>query len=487
MFLVIKVIMKPLKKIAYILISICFSIPVIAYNELPSLGDSSSAIVSPLQEYQLGRAWLNLLRSQVSRISDPLVKDYVETTVKRLAQSSRLRDPRLEFVIIRSSELNAFAAPGGIVGVNGGLFLSAPTEAEYMGVLAHELGHLSQRHFARGVAEQQQLQIPMMTALLVGIVAAAAGSPDAGMATIMGSQAAAYQSIMKFSRDNEQEADRVGIETLAKAGYDPRAMPALFEILSKQYRFQQIPPEFLITHPLTESRIADTKNRADQYPKGGKENTLTYRLVRSRIQVFFEDTPGVSVKRFRSLLEDNSNDEALQYGLALALMKNDNLSEAGIVLEKLLEKDANNIFYNLAYVDWDFYKNNLTDASQRISRLLNIYPDNYPLTKSYVDLLVKEKNYQAAAKVIDKLSRIRASDPDIWFQASEVKGLARDIVGVHQAKAEYLALIGNYDGALEQLKYAREKAGNSYQQVTIINQREKEIRMQQSIVKEFLN
>ena len=479
--------MKPLKKIAYLVASVCFSIPVLAYDDLPSLGDSSSAIVSPLQEYQLGRAWLNLLRSQVSRIQDPLVKDYVETTVKKLAQSSKLANPQLEFILIRSPELNAFAAPGGIVGVNGGLFLSAPTEAEYMGVLAHELAHLSQRHFARGIAEQQQLQIPMMTALLVGIVAAAAGSPDAGMATIMGSQAAAYQSIMKFSRDNEREADRVGIETLAKAGYDPRAMPSLFEVLAKQYRFQQVPPEFLITHPLTESRIADTRNRADQYPKGGKENTLAYRLIRSRIQVIFEDTPGASVKRFRSLLENNPNDEALQYGLALSLMKNDNLTEAFNILDKLLAKDPNNIYFNLAYIDWDFYKNNLTDVKQRLGRLLTLYPDNYPLTKNYVDLLVKQKNYQEAARVIDKLARIRSSDPDIWSQASEVKGMARDIVGVHQAKAEFLALVGNYDGALEQLKYARQKAGNSYQQIAIINQREKEIRNQQRIVKEFLN
>lgn len=479
--------MRPFKRLASLLATTFIAIPALAYDDLPSLGDSSSAIVSPLQENQLGRAWLSLLRSQVARISDPLIKDYVETTVKKLAQSSRLSNPQLEFIIIKSDELNAFAAPGGIVGVNGGLFLSAPTEAEYMGVLAHELAHLSQRHFARGVAEQQQLQVPMMAALLVGIVAAAAGSPDAGMATIMGSQAAAYQSIMKFSRSNEQEADRVGIETLAKAGYDPRAMPALFEILAKQYRFQQIPPEFLITHPLTEARIADTRNRADQYPKGGKENTLAYRLIRSKVQVIFEDTPGASVKRFRSFLDNNPNDEALQYGLALALMKNNNLVEAGNILARLLIKEPNNIFYNLAYVDWDFYQNRLADANQRLTRLLAIYPDNYPLTKSYVDLLVKQTNYQEAAKVIDKLSRLRRSDPDVWFLASEIKGMARDIVGVHQAKAEYLALVGDYDGALEQLKYARQRAGNSFQQVAMINQREKEIRSQQAVVKEFLN
>lgn len=478
--------MRHLGKVTLLCLGLVNVLPSLAYDNLPSLGDSSSAIVSPLQEYQLGRAWLSLLRSQVPRINDPLTKDYIETKVKRLAQSSRLQDHRLEFILIKDPELNAFAAPGGIVGVNGGLFLAAPKESEFMGVLAHELAHLSQRHFARGVAEQQQLQIPMMTALLIGIVAAAAGSPDAGMATIIGSQAAAYQNMMSFSRANEQEADRIGIETLAKAGYDPKGMPDLFEILMKKYRFQQVPPEFLITHPLTESRVADTRNRADRYPEGGISNTLEYDLVRARIQVVFEDTPGSSVKRFRSLLENDPNNNALQYGLALALIKNNNLAESEQILNKLLAKDANNIFYNLTYVDLDFSQGRLANANQRINRLLANNPNNYPITKTYVDLLVRQRNFQEAAKVIDRLVRSRPNDPDIWYQASEVRGRAGDIVGVHQAQAEYLALIGNFDGALEQLKYARQKAGNSFQQVAIINQREKEIRSQQDTVKQFL-
>lgn len=478
--------MKRLSKATLLCAGLMTALPSLAYDDLPSLGDSSSSIVSPLQEYQLGRAWLNLLRSQVPRLNDPLAKDYVETKVKRLAQSSRLQDHRLEFILIKDPELNAFAAPGGIIGVNGGLFLAAPKESEFMGVLAHELAHLSQRHFARGVASQQQLQIPMMTALLIGIVAAAAGSPDAGMATILGSQAAAYQNMMSFSRANEQEADRVGIETLAKAGYDPQAMPDLFEILMKKYRFQQVPPEFLITHPLTESRVADTRNRAERLPQGGTQNTLDYELVRARIMVAFEDTPGSSVKRFRSLIENSPNDNSLQYGLALALMKNNNLTECEQILNRLLAKDPNNIFYNLTFVDLDFFKNNLTDAEQRIKKLLATNPNNYPINKSYVDLLMRQRKFQEAATVIDKLSRSRPADPDVWYQASEVKGRTGDIVGVHQAQAEYLALVGNYDAALEQLKYARQKAGNSFQQVSIINQREKEIRSQQDTVKQFL-
>src|SRR3990167_5218534 len=144
-------------------------------SDLPSLGDASSSIVSPQQEHQLGRAWLSLLRGQISQLSDPQLKDFVESSVYRLGETSELQDRRLEFVLLDSPQINAFAAPGGIIGVNGGLFLYAQTEAEYASVMTHELAHLSQRHFARGLEAQQRMQLPMMAAMLAGIVAPAAG------------------------------------------------------------------------------------------------------------------------------------------------------------------------------------------------------------------------------------------------------------------------------------------------------------------------
>ena len=153
-------------------------------SDLPSLGDASSALVSPQQEYQLGRAWLSIVRGQVSQLSDPQLKDFVESSVYRLAETSQVQDRRLEFVLLNSPQINAFAAPGGIIGVNGGLFLYAQTEGEYASVLAHELAHLSQRHFARGLEAQQRMQLPVMAAMLAGIVAAAAGAGDAGIAAI---------------------------------------------------------------------------------------------------------------------------------------------------------------------------------------------------------------------------------------------------------------------------------------------------------------
>ncbi|NBA95828.1 M48 family metalloprotease [Pseudomonas sp. R5(2019)] len=455
-------------------------------DDLPSLGDASSAIVSPQQEHQLGRAWLSLLRGQVAQLSDPQLKDFVETSVYKLAETSQLQDRRLEFILIKSPELNAFAAPGGIVGVNGGLFLNAETEGEYASVLAHELAHLSQRHFARGVEAQQRMQLPMMAALLAGIVAAAAGAGDAGIAAIAGSQAAAIQAQRTFSRQNEQEADRIGIQNLEKAGYDPRKMPTMFERLMRQYRFDAKPPEFLLTHPVTESRIADTRNRAEQAPKGGTEDSLRYQLMRARVQLAFEDTPGLAAKRFRALLDENPKLEAARYGLALAQIKSGQLNEAREGLGQLLAKAPNDVTYNLAQIDLDLTNNRLADAQQRMDRMLTLYPNNYPLNQTRVDLLLKQNKAAEAEKSLDKLLKNRPDDPDIWYMVAETRGLSGNIIGLHQARAEYFALVGDFDQAVQQLDLAKRKADKNFPLQSRIDARQREMLEQQRMVKEMM-
>ncbi|AIL63165.1 M48 family metalloprotease [Pseudomonas alkylphenolica] len=455
-------------------------------DDLPSLGDASSAIVSPQQEHQLGRAWLSLLRGNVNQLNDPQLKDYVETSVYRLAETSQLQDRRLEFILINSPQLNAFAAPGGIVGVNGGLFLNAKTEGEYASVLAHELAHLSQRHFARGVEAQQRMQLPMMGALLVGIVAAAAGAGDAGIAAIAGTQAAAIQEQRRFSRQNEQEADRIGIQNLEKAGYDPRNMPSMFERLMRQYRYDAKPPEFLLTHPVTESRIADTRNRAEQAPKGGTEDSQRYQLIRARVQLQFEETPGLAAKRFRAQLDENPKLDSARYGLALALIKGGRLNEARDALKPLLDKAPNDVTYNLAQIDLDVTNNRLADAQQRVERMRTLYPANYPLQQARIDLLLKQNRPAEAEKALDALLKNRPEDPDVWYDVAEVRGLSGNTIGLHQARAEYFALVGDFDQALQQLDYAKQRAGNNFVLASKIDARQRELLEQQRMVKDMM-
>lgn len=460
--------------------------PVVQSSELPSLGDASSAIVSPEQEHLLGRTWLSLLRGQVSQLSDPLLKDYIESSVYRLAETSQLEDRRLEFVLLDSPQLNAFAAPGGIIGVNGGLFLYAQTEAEYASVLAHELAHLSQRHFARGLEAQQRMQLPLMAAMLAGVVAAAAGAGDAGMAAIMSAQAAAVQEQRRFSRQNEQEADRIGLVNLEKAGYDPRAMPSMFERLMRQYRYDAKPPEFLLTHPVSESRIADTRNRAELFAAGGVEDSLRYQLMRSRVELFYETTPGLAGKRFRALLEEHPELDSARYGLALAQLKGGQVEEAGKSLQPLLDKAPNEIVYNLAQVELDIARSRLQPAQQRVDRLLALYPRSLPLQQSHAELLLKQGRIKDAEAAYNELAKRRPKDPDIWYLTAEVRGQAGNTIGLHQARAEYFALVGDYDPAIEQLDYAKRRSKGNYHLAARIDARQRELIEEQRMVKEML-
>lgn len=471
-------------------LALLLAAPVPAY-ELPSLGDSSSSIVSLEQEHRLGRAWLSILRGQVRQLSDPLLKDYVERSVYKLAETSQLQERRLEFVILASPQLNAFAAPGGIIGVNGGLLLHAQTEAEYASVMAHELAHLSQRHFARGLEAQKRLQVPMLAGMLAGVVAAAAGAGDLGIAAITASQAAAFQEQQRFSRQNEQEADRLGIQNLIRAGYDPMAMPAMFERLLRQYRYDRMPPEFLMTHPVTESRVADTRNRAEQLLKRstspGRTDSLTYQLLRSRLQLTFEDTPGMALKRFRAEVEQDPASEPARYGLGLALIRARQFDEARQTLDTLAAAAPDNLFYTLALIDLDISRQQLDKAGQKLEQALQSHPSSYPLRAARADLLSRQQRHSEAEQQLEQLLKERPNDPDLWYDLAEVRGQVNNIIGLHQARAEFFARVGDYGQAIEQLGHAKRRASNNYPLAARIDARQLELMNEEKAIKEMLN
>ena len=453
---------------------------------LPSLGDTSSSIMSREQEYQLGRAWLSMLRGSVRTLEDPLLKDYVERHVMGLAETSQLEDRRLTFVTLDSPQLNACAAPGGIIGVNGGLFLHAHSEAEFASVMAHELAHLSQRHFARGLQHQQQNRIPLMTAMLASIILAASGGGDAGFAALASTQAAAIQEQRRFSRQNEQEADRIGLLNLKGAGYDPNAMPDMFERLARLSRFSRTPPEFLLTHPVTQSRIADSRNRAGQLSGDGRRDSLYYQMMRARVQLFYEESPGLAAQRFRALLDQHEGEHsAARYGLALALIRSGQQAEAETELQTLLAEHPDNIAVQLAQVELDGSRNRLDQALTRLDQLLAMQPDNYPLLEAKANMLLRKQDYRGAEQVTDRLARLRSDDPDVWYLVSEVRGLAGNILGVHQARAEYFMLAGDLDQADEQLDQALKRAGDNFVVTSRINARKDEVARRREIIKSF--
>jgi predicted Zn-dependent protease len=330
------------------------------------------------------------------------------------------------------------------------------------------------------------MQLPVMAGLLAGIVAAAAGAGDVGIAAIASTQAAAMQEQRRFSRQNEQEADRIGLVNLEKAGFDPRAMPSMFERLMRQYRYDRRPPEFLLTHPVSESRIADTRNRAEQFTGKGITDSVRYQLMRARVQLIYEETPGVAAKRFRNMLDDNPQLEAARYGLAIAQIKTGQLKEARESLQPLLTMAPNDVNYNLAQIELDMTDNRLDDAEQRIKRLLSLFPNNYPINQANIDLLMKQRRIQDAERALDSMLKSRSKDPDIWYQVAEVRGLAGNTVGLHQARGEFFALVGDYNQALEQLDFAKRRASNNFQLASRIDARQRELMEEKRLIEQML-
>jgi predicted Zn-dependent protease len=442
--------------------------------KLPKLGESSTGLFSAEYEYQLGRTWLRIFRSQVPTVDDPLLFDYLENLIYSLLIHSQLEDRRVQIVVVDNPTINAFAVPGGVIGIHNGLLLYAQSEDELATVLAHEIAHLSQRHFSRSVQFQKTQQPMTLAAMLAGFVLLATSGSDAGLAAISAAQAAAQDSALRYSRGNEQEADRVGMQTLVAAGMDPYAAPAMFErmLQSTRYTSGNRIPEFLRTHPLSESRIADTRNRARQYPKKLREPSLNYQLMQARVANQLADTPEEAVQHFRGELEGKPRSrEAAVYGLVLALTAAGRLDEASLELDGIWSGSPDRLEYVIADAEIDIARDRPERAAKKLAARLALSPDNHPLTMAYASALMKSQQPHIAEEVLRDQSQVRPNDPGLWYLLAEVQGLSGNIVGLHQSRAEYFILNGFLDQAEKQLNYALKLTGKDYLTTARINQR----------------
>jgi predicted Zn-dependent protease len=441
--------------------------------KLPVIGDVASGIISKQQEYELGRIWLKVFRSRVKAYDDPLMQIYLEQLLYNLATYSDLEDPRLELVIVKNPSMNAFAVPGGVVGFHTGVFAFAENEDQMVSVLAHELAHLSQRHFARGAEAQKKTSILTMAGLLASVVLAATAGGDAASAAMVTSQALAMDNQLRYSRSNEREADRIGLATMERANRDPGAVADMFDTLLKATRYTgSRPPEFLLTHPVTEKRIGDARNRSmgtsmRQYP----QNPQFY-LMRARALVAMEHNTANSINRFNAELKANTlKADAAHYGLALAHLKANNLPEAKQAISQLMAKNPGNLSFQYTDIEIDIAQEQYQAALSKLNKLLILNPNNYPLMVLKSEALWQDHQYDSADTVLTALSRMRNQDPMIWYRLAEVRGLAGNISGLHQARAEYFILIGVFDMAREQLSLAAKLVMGDFKQSAIIRQR----------------
>ena len=428
---------------------------------LPQLGDRVSAAVSSSEERAIGKEFLKQIYYQAPLISDPLIQEYTELLIYRLSEYSQVEDRYFNVLLIDDNSLNAFAAPGGIIGVNGGLFINADNEGQFSSVLAHELAHLSQRHFARNVLRSQDSNLAsilvMVSSIAIGILS---NNPNA---MAFGPAFLQTQSL-RYSRLFEKEADRVGFANLVRAGYNPNSMGEMFENMNDLRRLSgDLPPEFLLTHPLSTSRINDAFNAAEGISEDGtKTDSLEYSLIKSRLEIRYEKIPSNSLRYFNSLVENTRSDANL-YGLALSHKVNNDYKKSINLIDELINKYPKNLFLNTSKVEILTEANQYEAALDLSNKFLEISPKNFPLSIAKSKLLLQMKRYFESEEIIrDQILR-RNDNPELWFLLSEIQRSSKNIVGYHQSRAEYFLLLGQNEEALNQLEFALKLTKNNFQ------------------------
>lgn len=425
-------------------------------KDIPLLGDSSSALVSLETESRIGASFLQQIRASLPLSQDPLLKYYTDVQLRRLTQYSELRDGILSVVLINDPQINAFAAPGGVVGINLGLYLHAQDIHEYSSVVAHELAHLSQRHFARGLEKQRSMTIPTLASLVAAIALGAIAGSDAGLAAISASQAGAINSQLRYSRAREQEADRVGLNTLINSGMDPEGMARMFDRMRRAFRFSKRPPEFLLTHPLSETRISDARNQIARTPlEDSYPDSEDYQMMRARVMLQLANTPEEALRLFDKRLRNDKNDIGARYGRALALSSTGKHSDAIGALIPILKQNPEKLLVRATQAELLLAADQVDEGLTVLAHQLVLNPDNPALSMLYAQGLVASERYDEAEMLLERLSRTNSNDAQVWYELAEVAGKAGDIIGVHRARAEFFAMHGAYERAVNHLEYAR--------------------------------
>ena len=449
------------------ILTIFISINLVSFNEdikeidLPELGDRVSGAVSSDEEKAIGEMFLQQVYSNAPLISDPIIFEYTEHLIYRLSEYSQVKDRYFKILLIDDGSLNAFAAPGGIIGVNGGLFLHSDNEGQFSSVLAHELAHLSQRHFARNVLKSQDSNLASALVMVSSIAIALISNNPNAMAV---GPAILQSQSLRYSRLFEKEADRVGFANLVKAGYHPESMGEMFENMNEIRRLSgDLPPEFLLTHPLSSSRISDAFNAAENLPtEGTKKNSLEFSLIKARLEIYYENISQNSLRKFRERVNQDPTESNL-YGLALAHQKNNNYEESLELINRLISSYPKNLVLNNTKVDFLFESGKYEDALVHVNKFLEISPRNYPLSISKSKILLSMERYFESEEIIrDQLLR-KNNNPDLWLLLSEIQRSSKNIIGYHQSRAEYFLLLGQNERALNQLEFALKLTQNNFQ------------------------
>ncbi|NYZ63001.1 M48 family metalloprotease [Luteimonas deserti] len=487
---------------------------------LPDIGSSAGAVLSPARQAEYGQMLLAQLRHYDYVLEDPLVDGWLRTTGTRLAASSDQPQQPFTFFMMRDRSINAFATLGGYIGMNAGLVLAAETEDEVAAVLAHEVAHVTQSHVLRGVERAQRDQVPMLLAMLGAIAVASqsssSSSDDAAMAVLAGAQGLALQRQIDYTRSNESEADRLGIRTLARSGYDPDAMATMFERMQAVSRTNQGGererlPDYLKTHPVTTTRISEARARAERMgrdtvtavtttpqgsvtqrvpvdgppeaplraldnplfpvslrlPPGSLANAdaTQFGWARERLRVLSANTPAAAIREYEAMRRTGPLTDAQRYGLAVARLRANEIDAAASELSSLLAANPGDVWLSLGVAEADARAGRSAAADRRFEALIDRMPRNPAVVLTYAGVLAERDTAEAgrrAQAILRPLLNSSGADPAFQRAFARASEMAGDPVRAGEAWAEAAFLGGRAEQALIQLNTLKKREDLDY-------------------------
>lgn len=472
-------------------------------HELPDLGDVSHATITPHQERQIGLQIMRQIRADPSYLDDPEIASYLSNLGHKLIANSDEAGigQSFEFFAVQDSSINAFALPGGFMGFNSGLIVAAQSESELAAVMSHEIAHVTQKHLARMIASQKYDWVKSIAALAVAVIASRANS-QASQAVLVASQASMIQSKLDFTRKHEREADRIGLNILLDAGFDPQGMAIFFERLQRAGRFHENgAPSYLRTHPITHERIADIQNRTREMPYRQVPDSIDFLLVRAKLRAL-QGKSHDAVAQFKARLDEKrySNEVVERYGYIHALLRDKKNKQAGIELARLYQLLQVNpsmpvltdhVLGKTVRVE---YKNiiagamietlsasvklangQVTEAFNTYKNALKIYPQHRALMHGYAHALIQNKQTEIALEFINKQLQLVQNDAQLYNLQAQCYALLGDRMLKHRALAESYMLKGHYAGAIDQLQTALKSSNGNFYQLSSVEARLKQV------------
>ena len=447
--------------------------PVLA-SDLPDLGEVSRQYFSDQEEQALGRAIMRDVYADPRYLDDPEIESYLNQLGYKLVSVSQRNQREFTFFVVSDPTINAFAMPGGNIGVHTGLLLAAQSESELASVVAHEIAHVTQDHIARMVAAQSQSQWPTMAALALALLAARS-NPNVASAAIASTQAYSIQNQLNYSRDYEREADRLGYEMLTRADYDPRGMSGFFNRLQRANRFyDSTAPAYLRTHPLTTDRIADMQARSESAPYQQLQDSLDFQLVRARLRAQ-EGSPTDAVRAARNALKEKryGSETAARYALVTALVRARQFREAESEVQKLLSSKTSPMIQRLA-AHTALAAGNQPLALQRYQAGSAAHPGYRPLQYGYIDALLAANRHADALAQTDRQLSLYPLDRRLWRLAAQAHAQLGHRLQSHRAQAEAAALSGNLVAAIEQINLGIKAGDGSFHELSAAEARRRE-------------